>query len=278
MAANFWMSSHCQEWLRCKADDAKTPLQQEKTRRNRLILSESEETKLRVHLAMFISNLGKHNQVRCRQRVIATATVYLARFFYNNSYKDFHPHLIAATAVYLASKVEEWPVQPNKIEKALRDLSRSAGKYGVNDIVDGEYFLMEELKFNLIVFHPYRPLQQYLADSNLQDVASTAWYLINDSYRLDLCLEYPPHIVAIAAIRVAGTYANQRATVDSWFNERLTFNAEHRSHVNQVVEQLISMYEEYSHLEPEEIQQLLNKIPNPPPVGSNMEPTPQLQN
>jgi hypothetical protein len=38
-----------------------------------------------------------------------------------------------------------------------------AAKYGVNDIVDGEYFLMEELKFNLIVFHPYRPLQLYLA-------------------------------------------------------------------------------------------------------------------
>jgi hypothetical protein len=26
----------------------------------------------------------------------------------------------------------------------------------------GEYFLMEELKFDLIVFHPYRPLQLYL--------------------------------------------------------------------------------------------------------------------
>lgn len=41
-----------------------------------------------------------------------------------------------------------------------------AAKYGVNDIVDGEYFLMEELKFNLIVFHPYRPLQLYLAGTN----------------------------------------------------------------------------------------------------------------
>lgn len=41
-----------------------------------------------------------------------------------------------------------------------------AAKYGVNDIVDGEYFLMEELKFNLIVFHPYRPLQLYLAGAH----------------------------------------------------------------------------------------------------------------
>lgn len=57
------------------------------------------------------ADLGKHTAVRARQRVIATATVYLARFFYNNSYKDFHPHLIAATALYLASKVEESPVQ-----------------------------------------------------------------------------------------------------------------------------------------------------------------------
>jgi len=254
------------------ADDWNTPVQIEKRKRNAQILTEEEVKKLRVHLSMFISNLGKHQHVRCRQRVIATATVYLARFFYNNSYKDFHPHLIAATAVYLASKVEESPVQPNKIEKALKDLSRSASKYGVNDIVDGEYFLMEELKFNLIVFHPYRPLQQYLKDAGLQEVVSTVWYLINDSYRLDLCLEYPPHITAIAAILVAGTYHQQQAAVQAWFTQRLNFNDEHRQHVMHVADKLITMYEDHSHLEPEEIQQILDKIPNPPGVGNNMEP------
>ena len=147
------------------------------------MLLKSQVLTILSHSAFFppCADLGKHSQVRCRQRVIATATVYLARFYYNNSYKDFHPHLIAATCVYLASKVEESPVQPNKIAIALKELSSWGNKYGVNDIVDGEYFLMEELKFNLIVFHPYRPLQLYLADAGLNDVVTTAWYLINDS-------------------------------------------------------------------------------------------------
>lgn len=42
----------------------------------------------------------------------------LCRFYYYNSYKDFHPHLIGATALYLASKVEEHPVTPKAIALA----------------------------------------------------------------------------------------------------------------------------------------------------------------
>mmetsp|Transcript_56753 Transcript_56753/g.139275 ORF Transcript_56753/g.139275 Transcript_56753/m.139275 type:complete len:277 (-) Transcript_56753:270-1100(-) len=276
MSANFWLSSHCQEWLRNPDEDKHSATHTQKMERNRSILTDEEVKKLRVHLAMFISNLGKHNQVRCRQRVIATATVYLARFYYNNSYRDFHPHLIAATALYLASKVEESPLQPNKVAAALKDISRWAGKYGVNDIVDGEYFLMEELKFALIVFHPYRPLQQYLSDAGLEGVISAAWYLINDSYRLDLCLQYPPHIIAIAAINIAGTYREQFAAVNSWFTERLNFNPEHRQQVKEVEEALLEMYEDYSHLEPDEIHELLEKLPNPAPVGMEMAPPPNV--
>ena len=40
------------------------------------------------------------------------------RFYYYNSYKDFHPYLIGATALYLASKVEEHPVTPKAICQA----------------------------------------------------------------------------------------------------------------------------------------------------------------
>eukprot|EP00961_Rhodomonas_salina_P274966 3714980-Rhodomonas_salina.1 len=51
------------------------------------------------------------------------------RFYYFNSYRDFHPHLIAATAIYLASKVEESPVQPKNIVTAIREIAKSP--YGV---------------------------------------------------------------------------------------------------------------------------------------------------
>jgi hypothetical protein len=45
-----------------------------------------------------------------------------------------------------------------------------------------------------------------LADAGFDDIISTSWYLVNDSYRLDICLAYPPHITAIAAICIAGAY------------------------------------------------------------------------
>ena len=33
------------------------------------------------------------------------------------------------------------------------------------DIVEAEYFLMEELKFNLLVFHAYRPMERLIKDA-----------------------------------------------------------------------------------------------------------------
>ena len=38
----------------------------------------------------------------------------------------------------------------------------------------------------------------------MQDILSTAWQMINDSYRIDLVLYHPPHIVAVAVILMAG--------------------------------------------------------------------------
>jgi hypothetical protein len=39
--------------------------------------------------------------------------------------------------------------------------------------------------------------------------------------------------------------------------------------------QLLEMYEEFSHLEPDEVYELFNKIPNPPAIGSAEAPAAQ---
>ena len=41
-------------------------------------------------------------------------------------------------------------------------------------MVEAEYFLLEELKFNLLVFHPYRPMERYIKDANLPDLLQDA--------------------------------------------------------------------------------------------------------
>jgi hypothetical protein len=54
------------------------------------------------------------------------------------------------------------------------------------DIVEAEYFLMEDLKFNLLVFHAYRPMERLIKDAKdsnhginvmVQDACKSSCYL-----------------------------------------------------------------------------------------------------
>jgi len=49
-------------------------------------------------------------QLKLRQQVIATAIVYFKRFYSKNSLKCIDPLLLAPTAIFLSSKVEEFGV------------------------------------------------------------------------------------------------------------------------------------------------------------------------
>ncbi len=64
-----------------------------------------------------------------------------------------------------------------------------------------EFYLLEELDFNMIIYHPYRSLMTLAQDLGTKnDDVQWAWYIINDSYRTDMCLLYPPHVIAAAAL------------------------------------------------------------------------------
>lgn len=60
---------------------------------------------------LVIQILGE--QLKLRQQVIATATVYFKRFYARNSLKCIDPLLLAPTCIFLASKVEEFGVISN---------------------------------------------------------------------------------------------------------------------------------------------------------------------
>lgn len=65
-------------------------------------------------------------QLKLRQQVIATATVYFKRFYARNSLKCIDPLLLAPTSVFLASKVEEFGVISNT---RLITTCQTVGKY-----------------------------------------------------------------------------------------------------------------------------------------------------
>ncbi len=105
MAGNFWQSSHCSQWILDKVD-----LQRER-QSDLAVLSEEEYQKIIIFFASFIQTLGE--QLKLRQQVIATATVYFKRFYSQNSLKCVDPLLLAPTCIFLASKVEEFGVISN---------------------------------------------------------------------------------------------------------------------------------------------------------------------
>ena len=77
--------------------------------------------------------------------------------------------------------------------------------YSVSHVYDYEFKMIAALEFDLIIFHPYRPMLQYCADAKMTDLLATAWPILNDSFRSDACLLYPPYLIAVACIFMAGT-------------------------------------------------------------------------
>lgn len=49
----------------------------------------------------------------------------------------------------------------------------------------------------MIVYQPYRPLTEYCADLNDEQVLPLAWRIVNDSLRTDASLLYPPYLIAL---------------------------------------------------------------------------------
>lgn len=84
--------------------------------------------------------------------------------------------------------------------------------YTVAHVYDYEFKMIAALEFDLIIFHPYRPMLQYCTDGGMSDLLPMAWPILNDSYRTDASLRYPPYLIAIACIFIAATMSDRDVT------------------------------------------------------------------
>lgn len=265
MAGNFWQSSHHQQWI----------LDKQELRRDRQfdlnILSEEEYQKVFNFFASIIQVLGE--QLKLRQQVIATATVYFKRFYARNSLKCIDPLLLAPTCVFLASKVEEFGVISNSrlittCQTVIKNkFSYAYGQqefpYRTNHILECEFYLLENLDCCLIVYQPYRPLLLFVQDIGQDDQLLTyAWRIVNDSLRTDVSLLYPPYQIAIGALQIACVMLG-KDNLKPWFAE---LNVD-MDKIQEIVRAIINLYEMWkSYDEKKEIQGLLSKMPKPKPA------------
>ncbi|KAJ2305122.1 RNA polymerase II holoenzyme cyclin-like subunit [Coemansia sp. RSA 2706] len=142
---------------------------------------------------------------------------------------------MATTCVYLACKVEECPHNIKQIWNESKAVFAEISSdirfpYDVPDIAECESYLLEEMKFYLVVYHPYQALIESI---------------INDSYKTDMVFVYPPHAIAIAALflsRVIDQGNQSDAEAQQWYAD---LNVD-MTDVLQVVNELLAVYETWS--------------------------------
>ncbi|VAI50497.1 unnamed protein product [Triticum turgidum subsp. durum] len=256
MAANFWTSSHSKQLL--DPEDVDVVPAQDRERG----VTPVEFRLVKIHMSFHIWRLAQ--QVKVRQRVIATAITYFRRVYTRKSMTEYDPRLVAPACLYLASKVEESTVQARLLVFYIKKMcggSDDKYRFEIKDILEMEMKLLEALDYYLVVYHPYRPLLQLLQDAGITDLTQFAWGLVNDTYKMDLILIYPPYMIALACIYIASVLKDKDTT--SWFEElRVDMNI-----VKNISMEILDFYDTYKidpqrGLQEDKIIPVMNKLPS----------------
>ncbi|KAJ2786976.1 RNA polymerase II holoenzyme cyclin-like subunit [Coemansia interrupta] len=207
--------------------------------------------------------IGK--RLRARQETIATAVIYFKRFYINNSFYDIDPYLMAATCMYLACKTEECPHHIKHIwgesKAAIAEVSADIKfQYEIPDIAECESYLLEEMKFYLVVYHPYQVLIDLNEHIKLPKPSlQAAWSIINDSYCTDVILVYPPHVIAVASLflsRVIDQGILGDLDAQQWFAD---LNVD-ITDILQVVNDMIELYHTWKSYSEDKMPDLVQKF------------------
>lgn len=155
---------------------------------------------------------------------MATGVVYFHRFYMFHSFKTFPRYVTACCCLLLAGKVEETPKKCRDIIKTARSLLTddqfySFGEDPKEEVMTLERILLQTIKFDLQVEHPYSFLVKYAKclkgdQSKLQKMVQMAWNFVNDSLSTTVCLQWEPEIIAVALIHLATKLS--KFTVVDW--------------------------------------------------------------
>ncbi|EXJ56138.1 hypothetical protein A1O7_09069 [Cladophialophora yegresii CBS 114405] len=205
MAANYWVSTQRKYWT--FTPEKLLEVRDDLEKLNAKVLEQwpyPDRRLMFIFLRDKILQLGKRLQFR--QQCVATAMVYLHRYFLSTPMQNVNLYLLVATAFYLASKTEESPHHIRLVAAEARQAWPEFVPGDVSRLGEMEFCLISEMRSQLIVWHPYRSLIALKENQDLKlsnDELGLAWSIINDSYMTDLPLTCPPHVTAIIAMFLA---------------------------------------------------------------------------
>lgn len=135
-----------------------------------------------------------------------------------------------------------------------------------------ERILLQTIKFDLQVNHPYSSLIKYAKclkgdGIKLERMVQNAWTFVNDSLSTTLCLQWEPEVVAIAVIYL--TAKMSKFEVKDWTNRK----SWHKRWWDQYVEDLdIDVLDDICH----QVLDLYDQTDGPPPTKDQMESPPPV--
>ncbi|KAJ0183060.1 hypothetical protein K1T71_001036 [Dendrolimus kikuchii] len=175
-------------------------------------ISNETENRYRKEGARFIIDTG--SKMDLGYNTVATGVVYFHRFYMFHSFRTFPRYITACCCLFLAGKVEETPKKCKDIIKVAKSLLTeqkfaSFGEDPKEEVMTLERILLQTIKFDLQVEHPYGYLLKYAKclkgdKAKLQKMVQMAWTFVNDSLCTTLCLQWEPEVIAVALMFLAG--------------------------------------------------------------------------
>ncbi|KAK2759170.1 RNA polymerase II holoenzyme cyclin-like subunit [Arachnomyces sp. PD_36] len=215
MAANYWVSSQRSQWLFTKESLAETRQKLEEA--DKLFSQQCPLPDLRllsIYFSQQLTKLGK--RMSTRQQALATAQIYIRRFYTKVDVRRTNPYLVLTTAFYLACKMEECPQHIRFVVTESRSIWPEFIAPDVAKLGECEFSLISEMHSQLTVHHPYRTLTELSPTLSLTpDEVALAWSIINDHYLTDLPLLQPPYVIAVMAILMAVVFKPSHANLHS---------------------------------------------------------------
>lgn len=179
-------------------------------------IDEATETTLRIYGCDLIQESGI--LLKLPQQVMATGQVLFHRFYCKKSFVRFNVKRVAASCVWLASKLEENPRRARHVLNVfhrmecrrenlpIEHLDAFSKKYTElkMDLIRSERHLLKEMAFICHVEHPHKFISNYLATLETPpELRQEAWNLANDSLRTTLCVRFKSAVVACGVVYAA---------------------------------------------------------------------------
>ncbi|KAL8912587.1 MAG: hypothetical protein Q9171_002451 [Xanthocarpia ochracea] len=189
-------------------------------------LSPEKERENRGKGVNFIFQVGI--MLKLPQVTLATASVLLHRFFVRHSMVEapgrpaFHYYSMAATSIFLATKIEEDCRKMKELVIACVRVAQKDPRKLVDEqdkeywrwkdnILHNEDVLLEALCFDLTLEPPYKILFDYLnyfGENENRRLRNSAWAFINDSCMTTLCLQFSSRTIAASALYAAAKHCH----------------------------------------------------------------------